>query len=145
MNKIMKHIATLGPIGYLPAPGTMGTLAALPCAYIISLLSLPQQICTIIGLFFCALFIINRALKSFNDVDPSQVVLDEVVGCCITFTGIYFQSSSVIAGFIIFRLLDILKPFGIKKIEKIPGAWGVLLDDCVAGLFANIILWYCMS
>jgi len=143
-QKYMKQIATLGPIGYLPAPGTMGTLAALPFVYFISLLSLPHQACIILVTSIVSLFIIDKALKSFNNVDPSQIVVDEFVGCLVTFAGIQFDLSSVLAGFLLFRLFDILKPLGIKKIEKLPGAWGVLLDDYAAGTLASILLWCLM-
>lgn len=144
-QKYMKQIATLGSVGYLPAPGTMGTIATLPFVYLISLLSLPQQICIIITMTVFSFFVINRALQSFQGVDPSQIILDEFIGCLVTFIGINFNIASMIAGFLLFRLFDILKPLGIKKIEKLPGAWGVLLDDCAAGLLANILLWCLMQ
>ena len=142
--KIIKDLATLGRIGSLPAPGTMGTLAALPFVYFISLLSLPYQICAILFTSTISLFIIDKALESFSDVDPSQIVLDEFVGCLVTFVGIQFDLSSVLAGFLLFRLFDIVKPLGIKKIEKLPGAWGVLLDDYAAGSLASLLLWCLM-
>lgn len=143
-RKIIKDLATLGRIGSLPAPGTMGTLAALPFVYFISFLSLPHQACIILLISILSLFIIDKALESFSDVDPSQIVLDEFVGCLVTFAGIQFDISSVIAGFLLFRLFDIIKPLGIKKIEKLPGAWGVLLDDYAAGTLASVLLWCLM-
>ena len=85
-------------------------------------------------------FVIQRALTFFKIVDPSQIILDEVVGCFLTFVGLAFSWQSLLAGFLLFRLFDIFKPFGIKRLEQLPGAWGVLLDDCAAGLLANIIL-----
>lgn len=143
-QKYMKQIATLGPVGYLSAPGTMGTLAALPFVYCFSWLLLPEQVFIIIIAATVSLFVIDRGLQSFHDTDPSHIVLDEFVGCLVTFVGINFNLASTIAGFLLFRLFDILKPLGIKKIEKLPGAWGVLLDDCAAGLLANILLWCLM-
>ena len=139
MNRT-KFIATLGPIGYLPAPGTMGTLATLPCIYFISLLSLETQFLAIVFVSILSFFVIQRALTFFKIVDPSQIILDEVVGCFLTFVGLAFSWQSLLAGFLLFRLFDIFKPFGIKRLEQLPGAWGVLLDDCAAGLLANIIL-----
>ena len=85
-------------------------------------------------------FIIQQALTFFKVADPSYIILDEVIGCLITFIGIPVCGLSLFAGFLLFRMFDILKPFGIQRVEKLPGAWGVLLDDCVAGLFANILL-----
>ena len=140
MKQFAKSIATLGPIGYLPAPGTMGTLATLPLVYGLSMLSLENQFLAIASLSFISFFIIRQALTFFQVADPSQIILDEVIGCLITFIGIACTWQSLFVGFLLFRMFDILKPFGIKRIEKLPGAWGVLLDDCVAGLFANILL-----
>jgi len=140
--KLCKYIATLGPVGYLPAPGTMGTLATLPLVYFLSSLFIFDQ-CLFILLFTCiSYFIIKNALQYFLVTDPSEIILDEVVGCLITFIGINFSWQSLFAGFVLFRLFDILKPFGIQRLEKIPGACGILLDDCAAGLLANIILYF---
>lgn len=138
---LSKYIATLGPIGYLFAPGTMGTLAVLPFIYYLSLLSPQNQLVAIAFVSIVSFFVIHHALRSFNVDDPSEIILDEVVGCLITFIGISFSAQAMVAGFLLFRLFDIVKPFGIKYLEKLSGAWGVLLDDCVAGLFANIILY----
>ncbi len=140
MRRIAKYIATLGPIGYLPAPGTMGTLVTLPLVYCLSILSLEIQFLAIVSLSIISFFIIRQALTFFKVLDPSHIILDEVIGCLITFIGITCNWTSVFAGFLLFRMFDILKPFGIKRVEKFRGAWGVLLDDCVAGLFANILL-----
>jgi len=144
MKYIAKFIATLGPIGYLPAPGTMGTLVALPLIYSLSKLSFEIQSLMIVVLCMSSFFIIRQALTFFQIADPSHIILDEVVGCVITFIGIPVCWVTLVAGFLLFRLFDILKPFGIKRIENFSGAWGVLLDDCVAGLFANILLQFLM-
>ena len=139
--KLCKFIATLGLVGYLPAPGTMGTLVTLPLVYLLSSLFILDQ-CILILLFTCvSYFIIKNALPYFSSSDPSHIILDEVIGCLITFIGINFYWQSLLAGFLLFRLFDIVKPFGIKRVEKISGAWGVLLDDCSAGLLANIVLY----
>jgi len=140
MESIIKSIATLGCIGYLPAPGTMGTVGALPLVYALSFLTLSYQIIFVAVIFIISFFVIKKALPSFSESDPSQIILDEVVGTLITFVGISYSPVHFFVGFIFFRLFDIFKPCGISYIEKLPGAYGVLLDDCVAGLFANIIL-----
>ena len=140
MKRLAKWIATLGPIGYLPAPGTMGTLATLPLVYGLSMLSLKVQLLAIAFVVMISFFVIQQALTFFKVADPSHIVLDEVIGCLITFVGVACTVQSLFAGFMLFRFFDIAKPFGIKKVEKLPGAWGVLLDDCVAGLCANVVL-----
>jgi phosphatidylglycerophosphatase A len=140
MEKISSSIATLGKVGYLPAPGTMGTIVTLPAAYCLTLLAMSWQGITILVAGCMSYWIIAQALPQFKQSDPSQIILDEVMGCLVTFFAIPFSWSTGIAGFVLFRLFDIFKPLGIKRVEKLPGAWGVLLDDVVAGLFANIIL-----
>jgi phosphatidylglycerophosphatase A len=140
MSKILKWIATLGPIGYLPAPGTMGTIAALPLAYGISCMSTPWQLVIITLLFCISYFVIGGALKYFRNFDPSQIILDEVIGTLVTFCGMTYSPFACIIGFVLFRLLDIFKPFGIHHLEKIPGSFGILIDDVAAGLLAHLIL-----
>jgi phosphatidylglycerophosphatase A len=142
INKMIVSIATLGRLGYAPAPGTMGTLAALPVAYAISCFAIALQAGIIIALFFVSYGVIKKALPCFTTSDPSQIIVDEVVGCLVTFFALPFSWPVLILGFLLFRLFDIFKPCGIKRVEKLPGAWGVLLDDVVAGLFANLILRY---
>jgi len=139
MQKIMKSIATLGRIGYLPAPGTMGTLVTLPCAYLILLCFAWQQVMIISTITTLSLFIVSKALMHFNHKDPSNIILDEVVGCLVTFYGIKMNWFKVVLGFILFRFFDICKPLGLKKLEKLPGAWGIIADDFVAGLIVNYI------
>ncbi len=140
MSKILKRIATLGPIGYLPAPGTMGTIAALPVAYAISCMPVSWQLMMIMILFGISYFVIGGALQYFKNFDPSQIILDEVIGTLVTFCGISYSPVIGLLGFILFRLLDIFKPFGIHHLEKIPGSFGILIDDVAAGLLAHLIL-----
>lgn len=140
MEKIIKSIATLGIIGYAQAPGTAGSLCVLPYVYVFCMLTPLTQAYFMIALACISYYIIALALPYFDTPDPSEIVLDEVVGCLITFIAIPFSWTAWFTGFILFRVFDVLKPFGIKHVEKLPGAWGVLLDDVVAGLCANIIL-----
>ncbi len=140
MSKILKSIATLGPIGYLPAPGTMGTIAALPLAYGISCMPVSWQLVVIMILFGVSYFVIGGALQYFKNFDPSQIILDEVLGTLVTFCGISYNPCIGLLGFVLFRLLDIFKPFGIHHLEKIPGSFGILIDDVAAGLLAHLIL-----
>ena len=138
--KISKSIATLGPIGYLYAPGTMGTIATLPLAYGLSYLSLSWQAAIIMIVSYVSYFITHEALKNFSTQDPSHIILDEVIGTLVTFFAISYSPINFFIGFVIFRLFDIFKPFGIRYLEKIPGALGVLADDVAAGILANIVL-----
>ena len=141
-DKICKNWATLGPIGYLPASGTLGTV---PGLIFICLFNnfFSNFYLSIVLLFFITILtfvFISNALKYFYTGDPSQIVLDEFVGCLYTFFMIPMSYKTFILGFILFRLLDITKVFGIHKLEKYPGAFGILADDIAAGLISNAIL-----
>ncbi|SOD80538.1 phosphatidylglycerophosphatase A family protein [Spirosoma fluviale] len=72
--------------------------------------------------------------------DSYRVVVDELAGMCLTLLFIPITVKSLLAGLLLFRLFDIGKPLGIRKLEKLPGGWGVMLDDLLAGLYANILL-----
>lgn len=142
MNKILKQIATLGPIGYLPAPGTGATLATLPLVFLLSFL-FPNQYFYLLSTFFIflfSLFIVAKVQHQFVQADPSEIVIDELVGCLVTFWGIQLNVTLVITGFILFRFFDILKVGGIKRIERLPGACGIMFDDVIAALVCNILL-----
>ncbi len=72
--------------------------------------------------------------------DPSKVVIDEAAGMCISLLFLPVNLKYVIAALILFRFFDIVKPLLIKKMEKFPGGWGIMLDDVLAGVYANILL-----
>ena len=90
--------------------------------------------------FFFAVPIISRALPFFDEHDPALICLDEVVGMWFTLCFIDLNWLIILTGFLLFRFFDIMKPLGIKLIEKLPGVWGILLDDVAAGLLANLVL-----
>ena len=141
-KNIFVYLSTLGPVGYLPAPGTMATLVTLPLIYFLSFLDLSPVLWLI---FSCcavifSLKIIGRALEQFKLRDPSEIVLDEVVGCLVVFYAVPITFVSLGIGFILFRFFDILKPLGIGKCELLYGSLGVVMDDVLAGVFANIVL-----
>lgn len=137
------RIATLGPIGYLVLPGTMASVATLPIICFIKEY-LPYEffyylITAIIG--FASFFVITHALTQLRRFDdPPEVVIDELVGCMITFLGITPSTPTLFVGLLLFRFFDIIKIGGIQHLEKCAGAWGILLDDVAAGVISNIIL-----
>jgi len=139
----LKCCATLGPVGYFPAPGTAATLLTLPFVWITrgSITSEWHYLLLIIMLAVVSFFCIKRAQFAFpGKRDPSSIVLDECLGTFITFCFVSMNIKSLVIGFILFRFFDIFKLFGISTCERTKGAWGILLDDIVAGLYANIIL-----
>lgn len=136
-------IATLGPIGYLVAPGTSATLATVPLVWMLqTFLGCHAWYLTAIVLVgLCALRCVSNALEYFAPrQDPSEIVIDEVVGCLVTFIAIPLTYSTMIAGFLLFRFFDISKWFGVHYFERLCGAWGVVADDVVAALWSNACL-----
>lgn len=82
----------------------------------------------------------SEAITYYRKHDPQEVVIDEVVGTLITFIGIPMSLYSLVGGFLLFRFFDISKCLGIRKFGNLRGAWGVLLDDCVAGILSNLLM-----
>lgn len=129
-------------LGYIPlASGTFGTLWGLPIFFWLSAQSLWFQVLFIIGSIGLAILLAGQAEKIWNRKDPSQVVIDEIVGYLTTMAGMPFSWTMAVSGFFIFRIMDILKPFPIRKIDQgLPGGWGIVLDDVLAGVYSQIIL-----
>lgn len=92
------------------------------------------------------LLLTMQGVRSANEVevlwgkDHNRVVIDEVAGMCITLLFVPVELKYIIAGLVLFRFFDILKPLGIRRLEKWPGGWGVMADDVLAGIYANIVL-----
>lgn len=141
-EKTIIFLATGGLIGFAPvAPGTFGSLAAIPLCVGIALQALPVAVVSTIILILASVWIAHRASRLMAQHDPAQVVIDEFCGMVVALVGIPVSPFSVILGFILFRVFDILKPFPIRWVDKkITGGWGIVLDDVIAGLFANAVL-----
>jgi phosphatidylglycerophosphatase A len=142
ITKLITHIATLGPIGYLMAPGTVATCITIPFAFLLQSYT-PNAIfygaiCSILLISGCC--IVHKASKTFGHHDPSEIVLDEVIGCLISFWAISYSTPAIACGFLLFRFFDISKICGIRSLEKLSCGWGIMLDDVLAGLITNLIL-----
>ncbi|HSG31226.1 MAG TPA: phosphatidylglycerophosphatase A [Thermodesulfobacteriota bacterium] len=122
------------------APGTAGTLGAILLLYFITNLSLPLYIALIIILTAVSIYMSTLAVNIYKKKDPSHVVIDEVCGYLFTMILIPFTWVNVILGFFLFRALDITKPYPIRKLEKLKDGYGIVLDDVLAGIYANIIM-----
>lgn len=136
-NKIWPEgVATLFGVGRMgKAPGTMGSLAALPAIFLMSYLSPFVYMGLCIGLIILS---IVAADKYGEGKDLKEIVADEFVGLMVTLFLVPHQWSLWIVGFLAFRAFDIIKPFPISYLDKnIKGGFGVVLDDLVAGLAAN--------
>jgi len=122
------------------APGTLGTLLGIPLVYLVSF-NLWTILVAIAVLFVVGLIASNEVIRITGEPDPEEVVIDEIVGYLACFIFISPSLKTYILAFVLFRLLDIFKPFPINLFEKLPGAYGVMLDDLVAGVFTSFILY----
>ena len=135
-------LATGFYIGNIPfAPGTFGTILGLPLCFLLGLLKLPLAlVCTMLFILI-AIWISHIAEKRLKKKDPGCIVIDEIAGMAVTLIGLPFNLTTGLIGFIIFRILDISKPFPIRALEKhLPGGLGVVADDVIAGIMANLLL-----
>ncbi len=142
INRFVLFLATGFGVGYSPvAPGTLGTLIAIPVYYFLSNISSPIYEITLTGFFFLSVWISENAEKAFGKKDDRRIVIDEMMGFLITMLWVPKTIRFVIIGFFLFRFFDILKPFPIRRLERgLKGGFGVVLDDVMAGVFSNIIL-----
>lgn len=140
---ICTWLATLGPIGFLPAPGTVATAVTGIAYYFCGPLTTVPYIVMVGILIVVSWFIITAVLqqKRYTKHDPSEIVLDELIGTLVTFMGISITPLSLFLGFVLFRFFDIVKPCGITRLEKMHGATGIIADDIAAGLVSCFILY----
>ncbi len=140
-GKVALCLSTWFCTGLLPkAPGTFGTLGAVPLVLAV------QVFGTVSSALFIGVFILIAVWSSglsqrlLGRKDPGEVVIDEAAGLLLTFFLLPLTWHVLIPGFVLFRLFDIFKPFPIKRLEKINGGKGIVLDDLLAGIYANLAL-----
>ncbi len=140
---IWLHLATLGPIGYLKMPGTLATLVTLLPVYYAKQYVTTSGYVWLVGLVLVlSAFIISRALAIVQRYDdPQYIVLDEFLGCFITFCFVALSWKTMLLGFLLFRLFDITKIPPVRYAEVLQGSIGVMGDDIIAGLMANAALY----
>jgi phosphatidylglycerophosphatase A len=138
MDRLFMAIATGFGLGYLPkAPGTWGTLLALPIHYLIVQLPLRGYISAIAIIIVIAILSAGAAEKIMDKPDPGSVVIDEVAGMLIAMIAIPAHPVAWLLAFGLFRLFDILKPFPVNFFDqRFHGGLGIVLDDLMAGLYA---------
>jgi len=129
-------------VGYMPVvPGTFGTIAGLLPAYGLSWFQLYISLLLLAGFSLLAVWTAGRAEKALGVTDPGCIVIDEIAGIMVALWGLPFTWQPVLTGFLLFRVLDMTKPFPIRRIEqKLPGGLGIVADDVAAGVAVNLIL-----
>lgn len=140
--RLMRLIATGFGSGYAPvAPGTFGSLVGLGLAWGLAHLGLPWHLVVIAVLFVVGVPVCTTVARLFGEHDPSRIVWDEVVGIQCTLALAPLHWGTFAAGFVLFRLFDIVKPFPIKRLERLPQGLGIMADDVGAGLYGGLVLW----
>jgi phosphatidylglycerophosphatase A len=139
-------------LGYIPpAPGTLGSLAALPLAAgLVALGGWPALLAgtvvvTLVGIWACGVYARAKGLK-----DPGECVIDEVAGQFVTLlplaaSAAFFRALPLLFGLALFRFFDVLKPFPIGRFEHLPGGVGVMADDLAAGVVAAGLVWAALA
>jgi phosphatidylglycerophosphatase A len=147
MQKLKPILGSYFNAGFLPnAPGTWGSFFALFHIYLVGLLH--PWYGTIAFTILCSFLTVwvSEECERVWGGDPSPLVMDEFAGQGMAFIGISFTGIVshdillLIGGFIFFRFFDIQKPLGVNKLQKLPGGWGILVDDLLAGFYALICL-----
>lgn len=143
MTKLAVFIATVGYCGYFPiAPGTVGSAAGLLFYALVWWAGSPVlEAAMIVGLFAAGVWAGTTAERYFGGVDPGPIVMDEVVGMLITLAFIPGLGwSGALCGFVLFRIFDVIKPYPAGRFEQLHGGLGVMADDAMAAVYANLTL-----
>jgi phosphatidylglycerophosphatase A len=140
MRFVALALATSGGVGYIPfAPGTFGSLAGLLLWWLLPG-SLSVQLTVIVVIFIVGSWSGSEAERHFASTDPGPVVIDEVLGMLVTLFLNPVGWGGAILGFLLFRASDIIKPYPANKLEQLHGGVGVMADDLMAAIYANLAL-----
>ena len=143
MVPLARILATVAYVGYLPiAPGTWGSLAGLLLLAGLRWagVSAVGEAAVLVGLLVVGIWSADVTGRAMGEEDPGPVVMDEVVGMLLTLFWIPLSWPAAVLGFLLFRLFDIIKPFPARQCERLPGGWGVMLDDVMAGVYGWVVM-----
>jgi phosphatidylglycerophosphatase A len=142
VTRLAVFVATVGYCGYFPfAPGTVGSAAGLIVYLLVWWAQSPLlEIGLIVALFAAGVWAGTTAERYFGGIDPGPIVIDEVVGMLITLAFIPVGLSGALAGFVLFRIFDVVKPYPAGRFERLHGGLGVMSDDAMAAVYANVSL-----
>ena len=139
-SRLALAVATIGGVGYAPfAPGTFGSAVGLLLWWRLGPSAIVQAI-AIAAIFGAGVWSAGVCERHCGRTDPGHVVIDEVVGMLITLFLIPVGWAGVFGAFLLFRLADVIKPYPANRFERLHGGLGVMADDCMAGVYANLAL-----
>ncbi|MGM0508951.1 MAG: phosphatidylglycerophosphatase A family protein [Fusobacteriota bacterium] len=138
----IEKMATFFGLGNSPImPGTVGTLGGIPLVLGLKLVNDNIYFYILVFFIFFAIFISSKAEEIYGKKDSQNIVIDEVVGYLVTMFLLPITIKTILIGFLLFRFFDITKIYPISKLQEMEGGIGVVIDDILAGIFANIVLW----
>ncbi len=142
LRRVGLFVATCGYLGYVPiAPGTFGSAAGLAVFYVVRHAeSAGVEVAVIAALFTVGVWAGTVAERHFGATDPAPIVVDEVVGMLVTLALLPVNVTGALVGFVVFRILDVLKPWPSARLEALPGGLGVMADDGMAAIYGNILM-----
>lgn len=122
-------------------PGTVGSLLGIGLAALLH--PLPLIAYLLVTGIFCviAVWVADMALPRFSSHDPKVIVIDEIAGYLLVLAGHGWSWPLAFCGFLLFRVIDVVKPFPCRRLERLPGGLGIVADDIAAGCYANVLLW----
>src|SRR5215217_4087401 len=134
MRGLAVFIASFGYVGFFPiAPGTAGSLAALVLFAFVRWVGMPAfELAAIVAVFAIGVWAASGTEAAMNRKDPGVVVIDEVLGMLITLALMPLSIGGIVLGFLLFRLLDVIKPYPAAQLEHLHGGLGIMADDAVA-------------
>jgi phosphatidylglycerophosphatase A len=134
-------LAAWGPCGFSPvAPGTVGTLGAIPLFWLLRQMPLPAYLAATAALLVVAVVAASRAGAHWKVADASPIVIDEVVGYLVAMAFFPWSWGNAVAGFVLFRIMDVAKPWPASAFDRVKSGLGVVMDDVAAGVWAALAL-----
>ena len=146
MKGLAVLIASFGYVGFFPiAPGTAGSLAALALFAFIRWIGVTAiELSAIVAVFAIGIWAAQHTEVALGRKDPGVVVIDEVLGMLITLAVLPLSLAGIAIGFLLFRVLDVIKPYPAAQLEHLHGGLGIMADDAVAGLYSYLALRLCL-
>ena len=143
LRRIGVFVATCAYVGYAPvAPGTFGSAIGLAVFSAVRQQgSTTVEAVAIVVVAAVGMWSATEAEHHFGRIDPGPVVIDEVIGMLVTLAFVPVNITGAIVAFLVFRLLDVVKPWPARRLEHLPGGFGVVLDDMMAGVYGNLVMW----
>ena len=142
MRRVAVFVCSFGYIGFFPvAPGTVGSVAGAAVYLAARAAAVPFLDLLLIAVFACAGIALTRPCEEdLRCIDPGPIVIDEVMGMLITLALVPVGAGGILLGFLLFRAFDVAKPFPARHLERLPAGFGVMTDDAMAAVYANLVL-----